>query len=373
MHQRLKQNSESLTALSGIFLLFFGILAGCRPLPTSPLSDIYREDASSQSSGNGRRHAASKDEILWTVQTPGCTAIMLNAQTLLTAEHCGTPLGERLRSGWSILTGGSEDLEVTSVLEKSEALDYRILQVRWLTAVPSQIKYPPRVATSSSELFSSMDSDQGDDLFTVGFPDDRAGVWTATYAEGQAKAAKSQQLFFNIGIINGSSGGGVLKKENSMLVSLANGGSRSLGDPGWNSADKNSPASWNYGTGLWQIYSQSALLPKLFPQGVNSEYKGTFQAKTKIYLSISGKGEAADMWLAASAETEQMVLCPGIKPYCQATTIGAESMNIHELRQGRSFFRSKSSPESLTDFALSAFNKSGELIGQRQVQLEKGP
>lgn len=351
--------------------LFFCSLA-CRPLKNSVLHDIYLEDKSSQASGNSRRHAASADEILWTVHVAGCSGILLNPRYVLTADHCGTKVGDRLRTGWSILTRGAQDLEVTAVSETSANLDYRVLAVRWLTPIPQTIPYPPRVATSPDDIFSSTDADQGDELFTVGFPDDRANVWASTYAEGQAKAAKASQLFFNVGVINGNSGGGVLKKETQMLVSLANGGRRSLGQPGWDQADKEDSLTWNYGTGLWAIYSQSTLLQSLFPDGVNAHYADAFQPKTKIFLALTGEGREAHFWIAASAQTDRLLICSGLVKDCRPDKAGVISLKTQSINQGRSFYQSPASPETLPAMTLVALDKTGKPIGQRQVLLEKG-
>jgi|GEM_PF-3568380 len=352
--------------------LFILGLGACRPLTPGKLSDIYRIDQSNQTAGNQRRHAASNEEIVWTVSSKGCSAILLSPQYMLTADHCVNSIGDRLRTGWSIMTNGGDDLEIVAIRERSVELDYKIVQVRWLTSIPRQMKYPPRIAMSAEDVYSSPNPEQGDELFTVGFPDDRDGVWRATYAEGQAKIVDAHQLYFNVGIINGSSGGGVLKKENFMLVSLANGGRKNLGELGWNTADADEFQAWNYGTALWQIYERSSLLKLLFPSGVNAELKGSFQPKTQIYLSVSGEGSAASLWVATSLQAEDLVICPGFVKDCRAGLTGGETLKSSKSLQGRAFFPSKQSPEKLKAMTLSAFDKSGILIGQRQVLLERG-
>ncbi|MDQ3232766.1 MAG: hypothetical protein M3Q07_13195, partial [Pseudobdellovibrionaceae bacterium] len=234
------------------------------------------------------------------------------------------------------------------------------------------IPYPPRVATSADDVFASMDVDQGDELFTVGFPDDRVNVWASTYAEGQAKAVKGLQLFFNAGVINGNSGGGVLKKETHMLVSLANGGRHSLGQPGWDQANKEDPLTWNYGTGLWSIHTQSPLLQKLFPAGVNALYKETLQPKTQIYLALTGEGPEAHLWIAASAQTDRLLICSGLIKDCRADRAGVIKLKSQSVQHGRAFYQSPSTPDAMPDMTLVALDKSGTPIGQRQVRLEKG-
>src|SRR5690606_28490009 len=86
---------------------------------------------------------------------------------------------------------------------------------------------------------------------------------------GFAKVTAQGRLVYNIGIINGNSGGGVWRKQDNMLVSLTNAGPRNLGNQGWNTGNADDPDHWNFGAGMWDVYGSSPTVRDTFPAGKN--------------------------------------------------------------------------------------------------------
>ncbi len=105
-------------------------------------------------------------------------------------------------------------------------------------------------------------------LDTVGFPIDRQQK--VTHAYGFAKKYSGNNLQYNIGSINGNSGGAVWRAEDKMLVSMTNHGPHQYNQPGWRDNNPENPSAWNGGAAMHKVYAQSALLKTLFPNGVNA-------------------------------------------------------------------------------------------------------
>ena len=257
-------------ALWAVFIL----AAGCgRPAGSSSVEDIYTEDQGDVDAGSSRRHPATVDEIVWTISMSGCTGHLIGPQHMMTANHCSPRVGDRYRSGAALQGGGGYDIKVTRVTEKHENLDYAILEIEWTGGYPKKQRFPARVPVQASEVTASFDAGKGDEIFTIGFPADK-GRWGATFSTGRLLGTEEDHLYYNMGIINGNSGGGVWRGRDNMLVSLTNNGPRAYQQPGWDQADVNSRKlkDHNHGTAMWMIYRQSAKLKELFPGGKNKFY-----------------------------------------------------------------------------------------------------
>lgn len=229
----------------------------------STLHDIFTQDTGQ------RRHKATNEEMLWTISMNGCTGHLLNTQYMMTANHCSPTVGATYTSGSSLAKGAGKDITVASKTECNSSLDFCILKITWKNGTaPADQNFPPKIATAASQVVVSTQADQGDFIFTVGFPGDQKG---ATYAEGQLKKVQGNNLVYNMGIINGNSGGGVWRKSDKMLVSLTNNGPNALNQSGWNNNDVNDSTHWNYGAGMWNAYNASSTLKTIFPNGVNAE------------------------------------------------------------------------------------------------------
>lgn len=229
----------------------------------STLHDIFTQDTGQ------RRHKATSEEMLWTISMGGCTGHLLNTQYMMTANHCSPSSGATYTSGSSLAKGGGKDITVAAKTECSSSLDYCILKITWKNgSAPADQNFPSKVATAASQVTMSTQPDQGDFAFTVGFPGDQKA---ATYAEGQLKKVQGNNLVYNIGIINGNSGGGVWRKSDKMLVSLTNNGPNALNQGSWKNNDVNDSSHWNHGAAMWNIYNSSNTLKTIFPNGTNTE------------------------------------------------------------------------------------------------------
>lgn len=245
------------------------LLACSSESPNSRTQDIFVEDQGDDVKGNARRHPADANEKLFTIDMKGCTGHLIAPELVMTAAHCPIVVGFTYRSGTAIAKGQGDDITVQAVAEKNTTLDYQILQIKWKTGYPATQFFAPSVATSEADVKRSQLDGQGDEVFTVGFPGDKSSTWGATYAQGQAKVFFEGDLYYNIGTINGNSGGGVWKKSDKMLVSLTNGGAHSLGQDGWNTSQSSDKDAWNTGVAMWVAYAQSAVLKDVFPNGKN--------------------------------------------------------------------------------------------------------
>lgn len=239
----------------------------------SGLGDIYKAD-----NDPARRHKATGAEILWTVNVKGgCSGSMLTPTIMLTANHCGPRVRDNYTSGSALKARGRRwDMTVTEVLEASRRYDYQILRVKWNNSsktMPSDQKLPQGIITDVSQAVLSESADQGDEAFTVGFPVDKSS-WGATFAKGRLKAISGTNMKYNIGSINGNSGGAVWRMSDMMIVSLTNNGPHNHGQPGWNNNDKNNPRAWNWGANMAEVYQQSKVFKEIFPDGKNPHYKG---------------------------------------------------------------------------------------------------
>ncbi|MCX6117122.1 MAG: trypsin-like serine protease [Proteobacteria bacterium] len=227
----------------------------------STTKDIYTNDKET-------RTLANQEQLQWTVQLQGCSGSLLNPTTLITANHCSPRTGQKYKTGLAAAANKIADLKATKILESNSNLDYALVQVEWISSEYMKVqKYSPLIQTKPEDIATGTDTDPNTTaLFTVGYPTDKKG---AHYAVGFAKKLDAKNLEYNIGTINGNSGGSVWKTQDKMLVSSTNVGPHSYGQSGWNNNNPENPRAWNGGTRMDVIYAQSKTLKGIFPEGKN--------------------------------------------------------------------------------------------------------
>lgn len=267
---------KSLYLAAGLALPF--ALISCADVATdapqsSRLGDIYKADNDPE-----RRHKATPEELLWTVNVKGCSGSMLTPTILLTANHCGPSVGSKYRSGSAIAKGQEEpDMEAVEIIEKSAKFDYSIIKVKWLNEagkMPEDQQLPKSILTKQSDAVFSGKIGEGDEVFTVGFPVDKTKEWFATFAKGRLKTFWGVYSKYNIGTINGNSGGAVWRIEDKKLITMTNGGSHYYGQPGWDNNELDDSGAWNFGPNMESVYKDSKALQDIFPGGMNRFYQG---------------------------------------------------------------------------------------------------
>jgi V8-like Glu-specific endopeptidase len=354
VNARTKGNTE----LSNMLLRFPALLAGvlvsasvwtaCAPDQSSETDDIFVEDRGDSARGNSRRHPADNEQKLWTITMSGCTGHLISPDYMMSAAHCSPKPGARYKSGYAIGRGQSSDITVTQVVETGADLDYAIMKISWANGYPKDQKFPPSIATKESDVTFGTAESAGDELFTVGFPQDKFGSWGATYAEGRAKIARGGRLYYNIGIINGNSGGGVWRKSDKMLVSLTNGGAHAFGQSGWDTANASSSANWNFGPTIWTVYARSEILKDIFPGGRNRFTGTTDEPVSKDISVLIGEADqsAADahtLYFSIPDTGSTLAFCmTATTANCDENASGYTTTTLVRTAGGRKFFKARS-------------------------------
>lgn len=305
------------TVVQGICLSVF--LSSCQPAANnSSNKDIFRQDQSTD--GNERRRPATDKETYWTISMGGCTGHLIAPEIMMTAAHCNPSVNAFYKSGSAIVEKTRADIQVTKVIESNRSLDYAILAIRWTGERPKSQLFPPSIAhnRSSIEIANRSTGKNGDLLFTVGFPTDKSRIWGPTYSQGYPMEEEQNLLRYNIGIINGNSGGGVWRKSDGMLVSLTNGGPNSFGQGRWIGGDAEDSNHWNHGSAMWHIYQASPTIRSIFPEGKNRYFEGDDNLNnSEISVAIDSVGSTSKNQIILLISTDKannsITVCQGNK------------------------------------------------------------
>ena len=124
------------------------------------------------------------------------------------------------------------------------------------------------------------DNNTAEAIYTLGFPQDIShGKLVLSWGYGKSDG-ENGKLTNNISLINGNSGGGILRLRDKMLVSIVSSGPHRFGEEGWKDNDWNDPKHWNWGPSIWKWYGQSRVLSTLYPQGLSRYYKPKWEFET---------------------------------------------------------------------------------------------
>ncbi len=360
-------------AIQVVFALVLVASNSCVEFAGSRNKDIYSEDVGE------RRRKASNEELLWTVFMGGCTAHLISPKYILTAAHCQPTAGLTYSSGAAIAKGNHRDIEITEVIELNVLLDYAILEFRWVNGIEEDQKITPSIAIKKEDVVHSEEANMGDEVYTIGFPTDKQ--FEATYAEGQLKkyavgntpGGNPMVLYYNIGIINGNSGGPVWRKSDQMLVTMTNGGPVPFGVQGWNNNNVNDPSAWNSGAALWDIYKNSAVMKDVFPNGKNRFVSQQDQNRDELIKDLqvalvqdSSGPSHIQLVISSSSSVDKVIVCPklNVSSSCGASMPNAFSPSFQRNVLDKKIFVGSDSVDikQSLEIAIVGFDINGKKI-----------
>lgn len=340
--------------------------SACGQNNRSSTDDIFLEDRGDAQTGNDRRRPADNQLKLWTIDMNGCTGHLIAPEYMMTAAHCSPSAGARYRSGYALARNLGRDITVKQVVESQKDLDYAILSITWANGYPKEQKFPTLIATKASDINAASDQ-----VFTVGFPTDKSNSWGATYSEGKAREASGKRLYYDMGIINGNSGGGVWRKSDNMLVSLTNGGRSAFGQSGWNTANINDSNAWNSGPTMWAVYERSATLKDIFPSGKNRF--STTNSDEQIFVMIGKEDPSSansfELWFSVSKDVDSLVMCWGGDIKDCANPVNSLTADFAQEKDGRKIYKSRTSISLQSNEPVSVLaKKASAKVGESMVK-----
>lgn len=232
-------------------------------LLTASQDDIFTNVKETRRKANAEQHKRA-------ISLGGCAGTLIAPNIALSAAHCKRP--GSVKSGVSLAKGGSYDGDIGKTLEvgKTSEYDYWIFEIEWDDKkMPEGMKVVPLIQTKAGDVKTSA-TDDLDKIYALGFPGD-VSEGDLYISEGFGKGLHEETLLLNnISLINGNSGGPVMRASDHMLVSVVSGGPHRLNEKGFKENDPQNKEHWNWGPALYLLYEKSETLKKLFPQGHNT-------------------------------------------------------------------------------------------------------
>lgn len=355
-------------------LLWLSFGHGCGDLstnaPTSNLSDIYLEDSAS----NDRRHAATDLERKWAVDMGDCSGVLLNEKYLMSSSHCIVKVGDNARTRFG-LGLNNNTIKITRIAEEntSPTLDYRIMEIQWLDVnAPKERNYPKTVAAGEDKVLMSRMAGQGDAIFTVGMATDTLTV-QPIFSKGRLKKFENGLLYFNAGVINGNSGGGLMNAEGTMLVGLVKGGPHNKGEKGWNNQSAESEIAWNYAIPMWSIFQESPLLKEAFPEAMVPEETYTKTGEEKIFIALQPVKAGEVAFWASSPQGTRLFMCLDKEGSCEVNdrlAVWGEYRQTVAGNRGIQLFGAGVKALDGRKITFSAYTPANELVVSRTITLK---